>query len=320
VPPEHCFAFGCERSGTTPLTLLLHAHRQVVIGMERYKYVFRTMRRTHDAELVGAGHFEAERFLDLREADTNHTPGRFGAHYEAARQRFAAGDVAWVGDKVMPPDEWLLLTLADRFPTARFVFVYRDLLRVANSFEVRARNPDDANWPIENDHRLGAEHRRAAFRTVDALVADAGPDRVFVVRAERLFAADPGAAEAMFAFLGLDLGGDAATRSAVEARRLELREQWTRRQATPLVLSDEQQRWLLEDADTDDDERFDRGFRETGGFGGVGGIGGDASNPVAGPSAVEADAEAVERAQPPPAPAVVAVGRGDGPTGQVDAD
>jgi Sulfotransferase family len=315
VPPEHCFAFGCERSGTTPLTLLLHAHPQVVIGMERYKYIFRTMRRTHDPELLDAGHFEAERFLDLRETDTNHTPGRFGAHYESARQRFAAGDVAWVGDKVMPPDEWLLLTLADRFPSARFVFVYRDLLRVANSFEVRARNPDDANWPTENDHRLGAEHRRTAFRTVEALGARAGWDRVFVVRAERLFAADPREAEAMFAFLDLDLdddldgdGDDGTVRSAVEARRLELRTQWARRQSTPLILSLDQQRWLLEDAGTDDDERFDRSSGSTR----------RARSSM--PSAVEADPESVERAQPPPAPAVVAIGGGDRPAGQVDAD
>jgi Sulfotransferase family len=203
VGNQQLFVIGCERSGTTPLVRLLNAHPNVAVGMERYKYVLREMRRTRHARLLTAEHFERERFLDFRETDTNLIPPNFGDLYQRITEHFDQGRVAFVGDKVMPPDTFLTLALADSFPDARFIFIFRDLLRVASSFNVRAQNPLDS-WPAQNDHQQAYRHWCESFDAADALIDRVGDDRVFVVSPERLFRSNGLLCGAMFQFLDLE--------------------------------------------------------------------------------------------------------------------
>ncbi len=231
-----------------------------MMGMERYK----------DLLLDPAGRasfspdlFEPARFLDFRDGDTNITPtsddGRYVRHYARAERRFREGTVQVVGDKVRAQDV-VTSTVADRIPGARFVFIYRDLLRVASSFEARAANAADTEWEANRGHRRALQRWNMAFAAAqDLLDRDGGP-AVLVVRYERLFNGDAGVCEALFRFLGLDL-------TPVVRRRFDhMTERWHDRQAAPLGLLPEQQAYLLEHADpmvaARFDERFDTGLAQ----------------------------------------------------------
>jgi len=143
---QHLFVAGCPRSGTTALTRLLNLHPEIVVGLERYKRIFG---RRHD---VKRDMFEEARFFDFREGDTDFAPGRArgdaDAFYERAREKFP--NARFVGDKY-PQFFRFYAALFRAFPAAKVVFIARDPLRVAQSWQRRA---DDAtSWPEKNDAR-----------------------------------------------------------------------------------------------------------------------------------------------------------------------
>ncbi|MGH9027193.1 MAG: sulfotransferase family protein [Acidimicrobiia bacterium] len=252
--PKYCFVFGCQRSGTTALTRLLHSHGAVVMGVERYKYLLtsRRGRRSFAPAL-----FEPDRFLDFRPADTNVDPaaGQFTSHYARAERRLRRGKVKYVGDK-LPLGRKVIKTVETRMPVPRYIFIYRDLLPVASSFAVRARNPDDRNWPAADDYEIALERWHEAFAIADDLVDRVGGDRIFVVKYERLFNQDARTRDAIFRFLGLHV-------SPQVQRHFETRtEDWEDRRSRSLALSVAEQDRVLGGLDHDVLERFDHRFEE----------------------------------------------------------
>lgn len=231
------FVIGCERAGTTALALLLASHYGIVIGMERYRGIYRNAIKHRDDSLLEPGLFERDRFFAFDPAETRHIPPdtRFNAMYEAAEQRFETGLLQWVGDKVLPPDPWLVLALARRFPTSRFLFISRDPVRVANSFEVRARNPDDVHWPATNGFEVGIEHWVQATATASALADAVGPQRLLLVEGDDLFGPTVATCHACTTFLDLEpwWGTDRAWE--------DHRDSWVELQKKELVLSAQQQ-------------------------------------------------------------------------------
>ena len=251
---QYCFVFGCQRSGTTALTRLLHSHQAVVMGIERYKHLLasRRGRRAFTTEL-----FEPDRFLDFRPGDTNINPaaGQFTDHYRRAERRLRRGDVAYMGDKV-PLGKRAVSAVERQIPAPKFLFIYRDLLPVASSFAVRARDPDDRNWSASHDHEVALERWNLAFAIADALGNRVGPDRLFVVKYELLFNRDPRTRDAIFRFLGLE-----AT-SSVEQHFEARTEGWDDRRAKPLALSPSEQEGIVRKLDQRTLDRFDLRFQE----------------------------------------------------------
>jgi len=250
--PDYCFVLGCDRSGTTALTRLLHAHPQVVIGMERFKY------RLSRQELPGFGPslFEPDRFLDFQPGDTNITPTanpRFLTHFELATERLRRGDVRYIGDKLIAKPH-LALAIKAQFPAPKVIFIYRDLLRVASSFCVRARNPDDTNWPEDRNHRTALERWNEAFDAIDAFDAAPQPGSAFVVRYERLFDGDERTCRAMFAYLDLEVTTE------VEQQFNAATAHWDEHLAKPLALADTQIAELEATLPGSSLERFDARF------------------------------------------------------------
>jgi hypothetical protein len=251
VAPSHLFVIGCARSGTTPLVRLLAAHQNVALGMERYKFVLREMRRTRNPELLTPDLFERDRFLDFRPTDTNLIPPSFERFYQRIEERFDRGTVSVVGDKILPTDPFVVESLAERYPDARFVFIYRGLLRVASSFDVRAADPDDA-WPARNDHEMALRQWSEAFDAADVLVTRLGAQRLFVIHPDALYEPDGRVCRALFGFLDLDVTEPVAENFAV------LSQKWRQRQEKPLAVDAATQRSLLERVDERQLDRYRR--------------------------------------------------------------
>jgi hypothetical protein len=206
---------------------VLHAHPRIVMGLERYATRYNVMRDERDPDLISLELFEPERFLDFRPDDTHRAPPEFAArHYEVASLRFASGSVAYVGDKVLPPNVWLVRTLANQFPQSKFVFIYRDQLRVCDSWQRRSSNPDD-QWVTGNDYRAGHQHWIDGLDIADWLRTSLSADRVFLTRCEWFFGEDTTSRDALIDWLGLDLDESFVANHAERAAEFRRRERET---------------------------------------------------------------------------------------------
>jgi hypothetical protein len=223
------------------------------MGMERYKYILTDT----DSSDFGPALFEPDRFLDFREGDTNITPSveRFRKHYAIAEERLRGGQVRWIGDKVMARPRIAQL-IQEHFASPRYIFIYRDLLRVASSFCVRARNPKDTKWPESVSHETALDRWNQAFAVADSLIQQAGLENVFCLRYERLFDGESATCDALFRFLDLDVTPDVARQFAGATAH------WDEHQAKPLELTDAQREYLLQRLDNAVVARFDGYFDE----------------------------------------------------------
>ena len=177
--PAPLFVCGCARSGTTALAQLVGSDRRVLLGIERYAKLAR------DRFAIGPEHLEPARFARIEDGDT-FCDSFDGRHYWDAH--FAdklAGrlELAYVGDK-KPILYRFWRELFQRFPDARLLFIYRDPLAVARSWERRARVPG-GNWPRARDAGAAIDewnHSSACIRE-----AVAARHRVGILSYEQLF-------------------------------------------------------------------------------------------------------------------------------------
>ena len=187
---QYVFATGCARSGTTALARLLNLHPDVCVGYERYS-------KLALAGKLEPGLFEPDRFRDFREEDCfaqRYAEGTFRAEV------FSKIDTAKVvGDKF--PRLVENIDQLDAFPNVKLIFIIREPLGVAHSFEARAKNPNDS-W--ESDR--GAIASIAQFnQALNAMtdVIQAGRFDYLIVNHNNLFD-DPAEHRRLFSFLGVD--------------------------------------------------------------------------------------------------------------------
>lgn len=209
---KHLFVFGCPRSGTTALGILLNRHPVIALGIERYKHIAMGGRgREFQPEL-----FEQTRFLDIRPDDTN-----TGRQNEHLAQKFSSGrPIRLTGDKI--PRLYRRLTpLRATFPDAYLMVIFRDPVDVALSWQARADSPRDS-WPAEN----GAAKALVEWLNCVNIVADAQPscgEKLTIVDYDRFFrvpnAADLAAnIKRLYGALGLEMQ-EANLLRAAEAMR-----------------------------------------------------------------------------------------------------
>ena len=162
-PRGHLFVCGVRRSGTTALARCLNRHRRIALGIERYRHAF----VDSNSEVDYRGLFDKDRFFDFRPSDRSayakslrpdqrDTDPKGGAMqvpewpkqlYDDACRKYDS--VFYVGDKI--PDLYRRTPfLREKFPGCKVIFLLRDPVAIALSWQVRADNTRD-KW----SHRAG---------------------------------------------------------------------------------------------------------------------------------------------------------------------
>ena len=194
---SYLFVFGLSRSGTTALVRLLTGHGDIALGMERFKRLWTPERIKHlTSEL-----FTATRFFDFADGLTNITPDAgpgWAAYYEKLREKY--DEARYVGDKA---GRLWLDVLQRSFPESKVVCVVRNVFDTAHSWQARADDSADVNWPSERGARAAVAHwNRALERVHDAQVKH--PDSVRTLEYQSFFGAeDEKPLLAVLDFLGL---------------------------------------------------------------------------------------------------------------------
>ncbi len=232
---DFLFVMGLGRSGTSPLTRLLNGHRDIALGMERYKGLWERI------DELTPSLFEHQRFFDFSDGLTNLTPEReaWARHYRALDAKFL--QARYVGDKL---GRVLVPQVVANFPTARFVVIVREVKATAHSWEARATNPDDTGWAATRGAMaaVGAWNR-GLRNTLDAVRTH--PDRVSIVEYESVFS-DPDAAVLRATLRRLDLDWDDGIAASFAAAHRRYRQVLANK---PRELPDELRAYIDDNAD-----------------------------------------------------------------------
>lgn len=203
------FVCGCPRSGTTALARLLNLHPEIVVGLERYKGIYGPERRIDPAM------FDEPAFFEFAPGQTNFAPGgkkdadRF---YEEARRKYRTA--RFVGDKY-PQFYRFYDRLFAAFPRARVVFIVRDPLAVAQSWQRRSEAA--VNWPAKNDARRSIGYWNDALAYTLAYIR-ARPEAFWLVEYEELFRTGQPELDRIFRGIGADAAPEVLERIARAAQ------------------------------------------------------------------------------------------------------
>lgn len=184
---KRLFLSGTARAGTSALVNILNLHNHILMGQERYFFRFKN-------DTIMPGHFQKDRFLEVRPGDTHEFGGLKGRFGNPGR-RF--DNAVYVGDK-FPPLFRHLDHVLGTFPFARHIYILRNPLSVVESYEARFQNPEDTwnlNW------QAGLEAWNQSVRAIADLPPKPLQNFLFV-RYEEIYS-DVKAINALFTRLGL---------------------------------------------------------------------------------------------------------------------
>lgn len=137
------FVTGCARSGTSALVQLLNQSPDMLIGMERYAH-------RYDAKTLAPELFARERFCRIEEGDT-HGAGAVASDGSDPMARYDRAQ--FVGDKYPALFQHFPL-IEERFPRAKILFILRNPLSVAESYDARASDAADS-WSADAGYARG---------------------------------------------------------------------------------------------------------------------------------------------------------------------
>lgn len=189
------FLCGCPRSGTTALWGLLTSDQRVKLGVERYGNRFYTR------DFLTPDLFEKERFFSVQQGDTFYSDlESFNPYYGNADKGYE--DAVYIGDKI-PKLFNYFERLQENFPTAKTIFIFRNIFDVAASYKARLLDKDD-NWELDVSNAI--QDWNESIRRAQAYTG-----QLEVIDYERLMIEGEGL-EDIFDFLELNITDD--TRAA----------------------------------------------------------------------------------------------------------
>lgn len=169
---NYLYIGGPSRSGTTALTSYLNRHPEMMICRERFKWI---PRKDVTPEV-----FTFERILNFEDGyEKRDTPRRKQVHEELVGSK-NPGKLRWMGDKY-PGYVRRLDKLSENNPGASFILTYRPVEEVAESFEARSRDPEDAWLGGREGFQLGVEAwNKAMQHTRDFIESGVNPNILVV--------------------------------------------------------------------------------------------------------------------------------------------
>lgn len=233
--PDFLFPMACARSGTTAFVDLLNRDPRIALGVERFKYLGPDGRRRH--------HFRPGYFANPTPDETNI---RRPEHYRKLARKLRSGEVRFVGDKV-PITGRAFEGLLEEFPGCKIVFLLREIEGVASSFNARAVDPEDRNWPADTDYRKAVVFWNRSLRNMRSLVEEhAADDQVFMLIYEEFFSGDRRWLESLYTFLGMELT------PKMDSAFADATKDWDSHRSKPLLLDDEARAFLSAKRNTED--------------------------------------------------------------------
>lgn len=208
------FVGGPPRSGTTALVHYLNRHPQMLICMERYKWV--------QPHLITPELFTFDRILDYRtgqrgrRGETN-TPRK---HHVELLARKNPENLEWIGDKT-PAYVEKLRWLSENNPGASFILTYRPLEEVVESFEARFKDPGDA-WSL-GGFEEGVELWNAAMRSARNFLDSARNLNVLIVSYHDFFYDNEALIPQLASFLDIEIDRELRAAWAAMSRSFETR-------------------------------------------------------------------------------------------------
>lgn len=251
------FVGGPARSGTTAFTNYLNQHEKVLLCEERYKG--RQNRVSWDL-------FSFERIMDFSKPEETKRPPlaqtreQFIDRHARLLSEKDPSKLKWLGDKgpfyVRSMDR-----LAGNNPGARFIIMYRPIEEVAESWDSRAKNPDDP-WSSERGVEKSVEVWNAAMRGVRDFVQNSPAPRVLIVGYHDFFYRNEAVAPQISRFLGLDF--DESVTRAWKERSHDFEGRRRRKRS----LAEDQMSYIRQHADREAEawvlDRIDRQWAEPG--------------------------------------------------------
>ncbi|HEX2592968.1 MAG TPA: sulfotransferase [Rhizomicrobium sp.] len=185
------FIVGVSRSGTSAFARLLGQHKQIMIGIERY----RGLVQEKAVEDWPDNLFDKDVFFidELKRNKFNR------AHYD---EQLAKYDTAkWVGDKI---PAWLAYVepLRKKFPNSVFLCMLREPKDVGFSFESKAEGAQKGFW-LNKTFEHGVMAAARAYAKAEAVLKAGTPD-FYMVEYDRVFPYDLEYLKAILARLELE--------------------------------------------------------------------------------------------------------------------
>ncbi len=238
------FVCGPARSGTTAFADYLNRHQEILVCQERYKGGRARARITPDD-------FAFDRILDIRPEETQRPIWKNGSeffvkyHTELLTKKDPA-KLKWIGDKGPFYVQWMD-ALAGNNPGARFIVLYRPIEEVVESWEARAKDPDD-HWYSHHSVEKAVETWNMALRKTREFIESSPAPRLLIIGYHDFFYRNETVVSLVSRFLGLEFD-EAVTRAWREAS-LEFESGRRRKEQ----LSEEQRSFIEEHADRDAEE------------------------------------------------------------------
>ncbi len=235
------FVCGCDRSGTTAFADYLNRHQEILICQERYK-------RTRPKSIT-SDHFTFERILDFRPEETKRPMWKLRLSAKYHTELLAKKDPAklkWIGDKLPFYVRWMDV-LAENNPGARFIVLYRPIEEVVESWESRAKDPDDY-WEDDLGAEAAVKTWNMALRKTREFIESSPAPRLLIIGYHDFFYRNEAVVPLVSRFLGLEFD-EPVTRAWREA---SLQFEGGRRHKKPL--SEEQRSFIQARADRDAEE------------------------------------------------------------------
>lgn len=186
------FIAGCQRSGTTALAGYLNQHPEILVCIERYKYL--------PPEKITPRLFTFERILAYKKGETNIPRER----HEELLQSKDAEKLKWIGDK-KPAYYREFRTVLKNNPGTHFIVIHRPVEEVAESFQGRARNPDD-HWPEDFGFEAGVERWNQTLGYLREFMESGLEPEVLILDYHNFFGHPESCIPGLSEFLGLEFG------------------------------------------------------------------------------------------------------------------